>query len=59
MFYIEIYMVNLNTIFLSDTTWPRALILGMYYHLVDLYQVCSNYTPGANNGPAPGVTCFK
>ena len=28
------------------------------YHLVDLYQVCSNYAPGAKNGPAPGVTCF-
>ena len=23
-----------------------------------LYQVCSNYAPGAKNGPTPGVTCF-
>ena len=27
-------------------------------HLVDLYQVCSNYAHGAKNGPALGVTCF-
>ena len=27
----------------------------MYYHLVDLYKVCSNYPPVAKNGPAPGV----
>ena len=20
--------------------------------------MCSNYAPGAKNGPAPGVTCF-
>ena len=30
----------------------------MKHHLVDLIQVCSNYTHWANNGPAPGVTCF-
>ena len=24
--------------------------------LVNLYQVCSNYAPGAKNGPVPGVT---
>ena len=23
---------------------------------MELYQVCSNYAPGAKNGPAPGVT---
>ena len=28
----------------------------MWYHLVDLYQVCSNYAPEAKNGPASGVT---
>ena len=25
----------------------------MLYYLVDLFQVCSNYIPGAKNGPAP------
>ena len=39
--------------FLSETTRPRALIFGFTHHLVDCYQVCSNYAPGA-----PGVTCF-
>ena len=29
-------------IFLSETTRPRSLIFGIYHHLVDLYQVCSN-----------------
>ena len=43
-------------IFSSETTRPRALLFGMYHHLVDLYQNCSNYSPGAKNGPAPGVT---
>ena len=28
----------------------------MYHHLVDLYQVCSNYATGVKNGPAAGVT---
>ena len=37
---------------------PRALIFGMYHHLVDLYQVRSNFIPGAKNGPAPVVNCF-
>ena len=34
----------------------RSLIFGMEHHLVDLYQVCLYYAPGAKNGPAPGVT---
>ena len=33
----------------SETTKHRALILGMKHHLVDIYQVSSNYAPGANN----------
>ena len=45
---------NVKKIFLSETIWPRAFIFGMYHYLVDLYQVCSNYTPGAKNGPASG-----
>ena len=38
-------------IFLSETTTHRALISGVYHHLVNLYQVCSNDIPGAKNGP--------
>ena len=30
-------------------------VFGMKYLLVNLYQVCSNYIPGAQNGPAPGL----
>ena len=33
-------------IFLSETRRPRLLIIGIKHHLVDLYQVCSNYSPG-------------
>ena len=54
MFYIGLYREQHEKIFLSETTRPRALIFGMKYHLVDLYQVCSNYSPGFKNGPAPG-----
>ena len=32
----------------------RALIFSIKHHLVNLYQVCSNYTPGVKNGPAGG-----
>ena len=35
--------------FLSETTRPRTLIFGMKHHLVNLYQVCSNFIPGAKN----------
>ena len=44
------YREKHEKIFLSETTRPRALIFGMKHYLVDLYQVCSNYTPGAKNG---------
>ena len=44
--------------FFSEITRPRALISGMQHHLVDLYQVSSNYLPVAKNGHAPGVTCL-
>ena len=44
----------MKKIFLAETTRPRALIFSMKYHLVDLNQVCSNYSPGAKNGPARG-----
>ena len=56
MFYIVLYRENLKKIFLSEITRPRALIFDMLHHLVDLYQVCSNYAPGIKNDPAPGVT---
>ena len=26
---------------------------------MDLYHVCSNYSPRAKNGPDPGVYCLK
>ena len=60
MFYIGLYREQHEKIFLSETTRPRFLIFVMYmqYHLVDLYQVCSNYSPGAKNGPGSGFTCF-
>ena len=41
---------------ISPTTMPRASIFGLKHHLVNLYQVCSNYISGAKNGPTPGVT---
>ena len=45
MFYIGLYREVRGKIFLSETIRPRALIFGMKHHLVDLYQVCSNYAP--------------
>ena len=58
MLYIDLYREKHEKIFLSETTWPRALILGMKHHLVDFYQVCSNYTPGVKNGHALGGNMF-
>ena len=58
MFYKGLYREKDETIFLSETTMARALIFGMKHHLVNLYQVCSNYISRAKNGPTPGVTCF-
>ena len=45
-------------IFSSKTTRPRALIYGMKHHLVDLYQICSNYAPRAKHGPVLGGHMF-
>ena len=53
MFYIGLYREKV-IFFLFETTGPRALIFGMKHHRLDLNQVCSNNTPGAKNGPAPG-----
>ena len=57
MFYIGLYREKHEKIYLSETIRPRAC-LNIWYvvngDLVDLYQVCSNYPPGAKkNGPAP------
>ena len=54
MLYIDLYREKHENIFLSETTRPKAFIFGMKHHLVNLYQVCSNYTPGAKNGSTPG-----
>ena len=53
MLYIVLYREKHEKIFLSENTRPRALIFGMMHNLVVLYQICSNYTPGAKNGPTP------
>ena len=53
MFYIGIYGEKHEKIFCSETIRPRALVYGMEHDLVDLYQVCSNYLPGAKNCPVP------
>ena len=58
MFYVGLYREQHEKIFLSETTRLRALSFDMQYHLVNLYQDCSNYIPGAKNGPASGVTGF-
>ena len=57
MFYIGLYREEHEKIF-SETTRPRALVFDMWHHLVDLYQVCSNYAPGAKNAPTPGSHCL-
>ena len=58
MFYIGLYREKHEKIFLSETTRPRALKIGIKHHLVNLYQVCSNYIPGTKNGLPMGVTCL-
>ena len=49
MFKICLYREKHEKKFLSETTMPRALILGMKHHLLNLYQVCSNYISGAHS----------
>ena len=53
MFCKRLYREDVKKIFLSGTTRPSALIFGMKHHLVDLYQVCSNYIPEAKKVPRP------
>ena len=45
-------------IFFSETTRPRAMIFGMLHHLVDLYQVCSNYATGVKKWASLGITFY-
>ena len=49
MLYTGIYMEKRKKKILPETTTRRALIFGMKHHLVDLYQVCSNYAPVAKD----------
>ena len=47
----------------QDTNYKKSsclkpLIFGMKHHLVDLNQACTNYAPGAKNGPIPGGHIF-
>ena len=51
MLYIGLVGRNMKKIFLDETIWPRAMIFGMKYPIVD-------YAPGAKSGLAPGVTYF-
>ena len=53
MFYIGLYKKHMKK---SSCLKPYGLKLGylvQWHHLVDLYQVCSNYAPEAKNGPSP------
>ena len=54
MICIGLYRENVKKIFLSETTRSKALIFGMEQHLVDLYQVCSDYSHGAKYGQPRG-----
>ena len=58
MLYISFYREKHEFKLLIETIRPRVLIFGIYtkHHLVDLYQVCSKYAPGAKSGPIPGFT---
>ena len=49
----------MKKILLSETTRLRALIFGLMHHLLDLYQVCSNYTHAAKNGVPGGHMFYK
>ena len=43
----------------SETSSTRAWIFGMKHCLLNIYQVCSNGTPGVQNGPAAGGLVFE
>ena len=54
MFYIGLYKEKHETIFLSETKMPRALIFGMKHHLVNLYQVVQMISLGPKMAPPQG-----
>ena len=58
MFYVCLYRENIKQFCLSETTKPRVLILCLLHHLVNLYQVCSNYDPGGQKWPRHGGHMF-
>ena len=53
--YIRKYLIK---IFFLRTTRPRVLVFCIQYHLMVLYQDCSNYDPRAKNDPAPWAYQF-
>ena len=44
----------MKKLFLSKTARHRTLIFGVKHQIVNLYQVCSNYIPGAKTDPPRG-----
>ena len=52
--YIGLYRENVKKSSWLKPQGPRALIFGMLHHQVDLFQVYSNYIPGARNGLTRG-----
>ena len=39
----------------SERERPRALIFGMWHHLLELFKDCSNYGPRVKIGLSPGA----
>ena len=58
MFNIDPYREKTLKNILSETRMPRSLIFGTQLCLVDLYQDCSNYSPGVKIGPSPRATLY-
>jgi len=54
--YIDLYRKTIK--FFSETTKSRALMFGMYYQLMALYQVCLNYDPGPKMAQSRGLFYF-
>ena len=44
---LGLYREHMKIIFLSETTRLKAFILDIWHHLIDIYQICSNYATGA------------
>ena len=60
MFYIGLYRVDHEKIFLSETTRPRALIFGRKHQQVSSEPLTSLFKlyPLGQKWPAFGVICF-